>query len=126
MEKIKQYRIISKKLIAELGNRKNQASHGLKYQVINDDGIGNYLLLRNGWKGSSRFYGIIVHIEVTDKGKVWLHQDNTDLIIADMLLERGVSESDLVLGFHPPAMREETGMAPFLPLLASSPTATAE
>lgn len=107
MEKIKRYRAIAKNLIIELGERKNLSSRGLKYQVIIDDTTGNYLLLRNGWKGSSRFYSIIVHIEVTDDGKAWLQQDNTDLIIADMLLERGVSENDLVFGFHPPAMRDE-------------------
>lgn len=105
------YRAIAKNLVIELGKRKNLSSRDLRYQSICDDTTGNYLLLRNGWKGSSRFYSIIVHIEVTDDGKAWLQQDNTDLIIADMLLERGVAENDLVFGFHPPAMRGEMEIA---------------
>ncbi|MFN4255928.1 MAG: XisI protein [Saprospiraceae bacterium] len=111
MEKVNHYRQIVRQLVSDLGTRKNKSGSSIKYQVITDDKTGNYLLLRNGWKGETRFYGAIVHIEVTDVGKVWLHQDNTDLVVADMLLEQGVPAKDIVLGFHAPIMRPETEFA---------------
>ncbi len=48
-----------------------------------------------------------MHIEVATDKKVWIHQDNTDLIIADMLIEKGIQEKDIILAFHAPMMREE-------------------
>jgi hypothetical protein len=111
MEKIDRYRMAAKKIITDLGVRKNKASKGIRYQAIADDDTGNYLLLRNGWKGANRFYSIIIHIEVMENGRVWLHQDNTDLIIADTLLAADVAQSDIVLGFQAPIVREDTEFA---------------
>jgi hypothetical protein len=78
----------------------------IHYQIIIDDESGNYLLIRNGWRGATRFYSNLIHIEVTSEGKVWLHQDNTDLIIADLLIEQGIPENVIIYGFHAPAARE--------------------
>lgn len=108
MEKVKSYREIARTIITELGKQKHFATSVIRYQVIIDDDSGNYLLFRNGWKGETRIYGCIVHIEVTDEGKVWLHQDSTDYIVADMLLDKGIPKQDIVLGFHAPVMRADT------------------
>ena len=111
MEKVVKYRSIARSIIADLGLKKNKAGAPIRYQIIADEKNGNYLLVRNGWKGGTRFYATIVHIEVTNEGMVWLHQDNTDLIIADMLLAAGIPSKDIVLGFHSPAMRPDTEFA---------------
>ncbi len=111
MEKAIKYKSLVKSLLADLAKRKNQSSRFVKYQLVSDDETGNYVLLRNGWRGESRFYGIVVHIETTNDGKVWLHQDNTDLILADSLLNLGIPEKSIVLGFHAPIMRKDTEFA---------------
>ncbi|NJL76376.1 MAG: XisI protein [Saprospiraceae bacterium] len=111
MEKIIAYKKIAKDMIADFEGRKNKSNRAIRYQVIADDATGNYLLLRNGWKGAVRFYNVLVHIEVTAEGLVWLHQDSTDLIIADKLLEAGIPEANMVLGFHAPIMRADTSFA---------------
>jgi len=111
MEKLNDYRGIARKIILDLGARKNKVESPIRYQVVTDDETGNYLLVRNGWKGSTRFYNTLVHIEVRKDATVWLHQDNTDLIIADMLLEAGIPSKNIVLGFHSPAMRPDTEFA---------------
>ena len=107
MEKIAKYKSAAKAILTEITNRKNRSRRSANYQLIADDNSGNYLLLRNGWQLGTRLYGIIIHIEVKDDGKVWLQQDATDLVVADLLLEKGVANDDLVLGFLTPAMRED-------------------
>lgn len=111
MEKVKAYRAIARDIITSLSQRKNKVGRPVRYQAITDEATGNYLLLRNGWKGTTRFYNILVHIEVTQEGMVWLHQDNTDLIIADTLLEANIPQDHIVLGFHAPMMRSDTAFA---------------
>ena len=111
MEKIKHYRAIARSIISDLYQQKNKIGGPIRYQAILDEETGNYLLLRNGWKGTTRFYNILVHLEVTAQGTVWLHQDNTDLIIADMLLEANIAQNHIVLGFHAPIMRSDTAFA---------------
>jgi ligand-binding sensor domain-containing protein len=110
MDTVKKYRSIVKQLINEIGSRKDKPNKSIRYQVITDDNTGNYLLIRNGWRGTTRFYTNIIHVEVTSDGKVWLHQDNTDLIIADELIEAGVSAQDIILAFNAPMMREELAL----------------
>lgn len=107
MEKLIEYRQIAQEIIKELGARKNNNKKNIRYQTIADDETGNFILVRNGWKGSERFYSNIIHLEVAKDEKIWIHQDNTDLIIADMLIEKGIPEKDIVLAFHTPIMREE-------------------
>ena len=80
-------------------------------QVIRDHAGGHYLLFSNGWKGTRRVYGCFLHIDLAEDGKVWLQHDGTDLVIAQMLLDEGVPKAELVLAFHHPSMRKDTGLA---------------
>jgi len=107
MEKVAKYKAIAKEVLSAITDRKNRSRHSATYQLIADEANGNYLLLRNGWQGGTRLYGIIIHVDVKEDGKVWLQQDATDLVVADLLLEKGVAAEDLVLGFLTPTMRED-------------------
>jgi len=84
--------------------------HSLPYcQVGRRAGAAGFC---QAWAGpkfcSWQIYGCIIHIEVTEEGKVWLHQDSTDYIVADLLLDKGIPRQDIVLGFHAPIMRADT------------------
>ncbi len=76
-----------------------------------DETRGQYLLFTDNWKGSSRQYGCFMHLEVNPNGKIYLHRDGTDLDIGQQLLDEGVPKSDMVIGFHSPAMRAMTDFA---------------
>lgn len=67
---------------------------------------GHYLLFAVGWSGGHWTYSSFVHIDVREGGKVWLQHDGTDLKIAEELIRRGISQSDIVLGFQPPHARK--------------------
>ena len=107
MGKIAKYKAIAKEVLSTITEWKNRSRRSVTYQFIADEANGNYLLIRNGWQGGTRLYGIIIHIEVKEDGKVWLQQDATDVVVADLLTEKGVGAEDLVLGFLTPAMRED-------------------
>jgi hypothetical protein len=78
--------------------------------VLVDATQTHFQWIRLGWKDQRRVYGCIMHFEVKN-GKIWVHQDGTDLDPVGALLEQGVPQSDIVLAFHPPSARHLTGFA---------------
>lgn len=52
----------------------------------------------------------VVHLEIIN-GKVWIQEDNTDLIVAHELERAGIPKNDIVLGFHPADVRPYTEYA---------------
>ena len=80
-------------------------------QFIKDHDGGHYLFFSNGWRGKKRIYGCYLHIDIAPDGKVWLQHYGTDLVVGQMLLDKGVAKEYLVLGFHHPLRRVDTGYA---------------
>lgn len=111
MEKIKHYKSIVKKLLSDLCERLSKGIPDVRFEVVTDEEKGQYLLYKDGWRGMHRMYGSVAHLEVKQDGKVWLHHDGTDLAIGQILLDKGVSKKDLVLGFQAPARRADTEFA---------------
>ena len=75
-----------------------------------DDDAGQYLLVRVGWDGKRRFRQIVLHIRL-QAGKIWIETDDTYDGFATELLKAGVPNSDIVLAFHPPHLRQYTDFA---------------
>jgi hypothetical protein len=111
MEKIEKYKNIVAELIEEIAQIGAKPDAPIQTQIIKDYEGGHFLLFSNGWRGSDRVYGCYLHIDVARDGKVWLQHDGTDLIVAERLLEKGIPKSEIVLGFHAPYVREDTGFA---------------
>jgi XisI protein len=111
MGKVETYKAIVRKIVDDVGMIGARPDSPIQTQIIQDDPKGHYLLFSNGWRGDNRVYGCYLHIDVKEDGKVWLQHDGTDLIIGEMLLEAGVEKTDLVLGFHAPFVRADTGFA---------------
>jgi len=107
---IANYSSIAKDVIQEIYDHYAQAKDSTNRLVV-DNNSHNYLLISNSWQHGRRYYGIIIHIEIKADGKVWVHEDNTELIVVDRLLERGISPKNMVIGWHPPSMREVTEFA---------------
>ena len=63
-----------------------------------------------GWERARRPRRVVIHLEIIN-GKVWIQEDNTDVIIAEDLELAGIPKSDIVLGFHPADVRPHTEYA---------------
>lgn len=79
-------------------------------EIVMDEVRGHDEVIEVGWQGNRRIHASIIHIDIID-GKVWLQQDATNLVIADALVEAGVPQESLVLGFRHPRVRQFTDFA---------------
>lgn len=70
----------------------------------------HYLLVDEGWRGSARIHGTLVHVDIID-GRIWIQYDGTEHGVANELIEAGVPKERIVLGFQPPDVRPHTGFA---------------
>ena len=88
-----------------------KTTQGIQNQVIIDKEHHFYQLLMVGWRDSTHYIHTTAFHFAIIEGKIWIHQNNTEALIADELVERGVSKSDIVLGFIAPEVRAYTGFA---------------
>ncbi|MEA5598757.1 element excision factor XisI family protein [Rivularia sp. UHCC 0363] len=51
-----------------------------------------------------------MHLEIID-GKIWVQRDDTEDGVTYDLEEAGILKDKIVLGFHPPNVRQHTGYA---------------
>jgi XisI protein len=76
-----------------------RSSRGVKNQVVADKENHIYQLNMFGWQNGKVYVHLVAfHLEIID-GKVWIHQNNTEAMIADELIEKGIAREDIVLGF---------------------------
>lgn len=79
--------------------------------LIFDTTRNHYQLLSVGWQNEiKRVMRIIAHIDIIE-GKIWIQRDFTEPSVSDHLLELGVPNTDIVLGFQPPYKRKFTEFA---------------
>ena len=109
MDKLNRYREIVKHIVQEYGSWFPQSDDIQTEVVINPD-LDHYEVLRVGWEGERRIHHSSIHLDIIN-GKVWIQDDRTNRPVADALLEAGVPHEDIVLGFHPPEVRQYTEFA---------------
>jgi hypothetical protein len=110
MDKTARYELIILDLLSEYAHFWG-SDGGIKRRVIADKNIHTYQLISYGWQDGKRYvHNIAFHLEIIDD-KVWIHQNNTEAMIADELMEKGVDKKDIVLGFIPDKERVYTGFA---------------
>ncbi len=85
-----------------------QDPSGLETQVMADKEGRHYQLLRVGWAHGRFFHACRFHFDIKDE-KVWIQVNNTEEMIGDELVKRGIPAEDIVLAFHPPEVRQHTG-----------------
>ncbi len=86
-----------------------QGEHPLLRPLFNDE-QQSYMLLDIGWHGNQYMHNATIHIEIID-GKIWIQNDDTEEGIATALLEAGIPNTDIVLGFRHPQVRPHTEFA---------------
>ncbi len=80
-------------------------------QIITDEPRGHYQLVSLGWEGRGFSYAVVYHFDLKTDGKIWIQANNTDIDVAEELVEQGVFKEDIVVGFQHPAYRPYTGYA---------------
>ena len=114
MDKRLTYRQLIERHISELATliqEQHPASRtGVECECVFDEQRDHYLLLKIGWSGSRRIRATTWHVRLRD-GKMLIEEDMTEDGIASALLRQGVPAADMVLAFHPPALRKHTEFA---------------
>lgn len=112
MEKVNKYRNLIVELLNEYAAIEPANMAEYENQVIVDDIRKHYQLLTTGWSKKGQFIHLInFHFDIKPTGKIWLMANNTDVLIAQKLVNAGVPKDDIVLGFQPPYLRPQTEYA---------------
>ena len=109
MDKLNQYRGIIEQILTDVA-KITPSKDRLEYKLIFDRERDSYGLVSIGWNNAARIHHFVIHLEIIG-GKVWIQEDNTDLVIAEDLERAGIPKGDIVLGFHPPHVRPLTDYA---------------
>lgn len=84
---------------------------GLNNHIIADKERNDFAMITTGWQNPNKYAHLLCfHISIID-GKVWIHENNTEAMIADELVEKGISPKDIVLGFVEHETRAYSGFA---------------
>jgi XisI protein. len=78
--------------------------------LIVDRDSDNYLILLEGWENRERIHGCLVHLQIIDN-KIWIQRDGIEHGIATDLLEAGIPNNKIVLGFKSEHIRPYTEFA---------------
>ena len=109
MDRVEHYREIVAKLVEEYASYKPYHGQISTEQII-DHERDHYEVMHVGWDGDRRIHGSVIHLDIIG-GKIWIQYDGTTRPVADELLAAGVPREDIVLGFHPEAVRPMTDFA---------------
>jgi hypothetical protein len=100
MDKLQRYRQIGQEILADQAHPYTHSDE-VDTQIICDIKNDHYQLCYIGWKGQQRTFGVVLHFDIKDE-KIWIQYNGTELPIAQLLTEKGVPKSDIVIGFHSP------------------------
>lgn len=109
MEKLKKYRQYVQNFLLEYA--KNRVSDGdIEVQTIFDEKHDHYQIVYLGWKKQRWIHSCPLHIDIK-QNKIWIQWNGTEIDVAEEFVNIGVPKSDIVIGFHPPNLRQFTDYA---------------
>lgn len=100
MDKLAKYRGIIKNIVEYYGKFQSSVGAVETYSVI-DEKTDNYFIVDVGWLAFGRQHAMPVHIRIKD-GKVRVEADGTDQEIVQQLIDEGIDENDIILGWEKP------------------------
>ena len=109
MDRLSQYQQIVRQILTEHAHPYSH-SDDVETEIICDFENDHYQLSYVGWEDQNRVFNLILHFDIKE-GKIWIQHNGTESAIAQILVERGVPASDIVLGFHSPFKRQFSGYA---------------
>jgi hypothetical protein len=108
MAQVATYSTLLSDLIERYASGKKSLTPQVKWHALIDHEHGEYQLLSMGWHNNRYVFTVAFHFSLRDH-KIWIQQNNTDLLIADELVALGVPPTDIVLGFVPEQARAASG-----------------
>jgi hypothetical protein len=110
MDKIENYKKIILAFLEEYAQFKPVNLTEVENQVIVDKEEKHFQLVSMGWSGLRFIYEVLFHFDIRD-GKIWIQRNQTEALVGDELVLKGVDRNDIVLGFNPPISRPHSGFA---------------
>ncbi|MEM0994751.1 MAG: element excision factor XisI family protein [Bacteroidota bacterium] len=98
MDRITRYKEILKQELEKRAAIKVSYSPHVKNHLIINEEETDSMLLRFGWMGHRYRYLVVFHFQIIGD-KIWLHQNNIDVEIGEILAEKGIPKSSTVIGF---------------------------
>lgn len=109
MDKIEKYRQFIKQILTKHA-KLSPGNDTVKAELIFDNENNHYQLNYVGWEGSKRVFGPVMHFDIIN-GKIWIQYNGTEEYVDQTLVDFGVPNSDIVIGFHSPFKRQFTSYA---------------
>lgn len=107
MEKIKKYQKIVEKVLKKRLRFPTSYNPNLKDVLLIDKPKNHFILLTFGWDTNAEYVNShTFHIEVNKKGKVLIHENNTDVQIDEILIANKIADEDLLDGAEETFPRE--------------------
>ena len=103
-DKLMHYQQIVQQLLVEYAQVK-PAYGEIEVETIFDTQRHHYQIVHLGWHHNRWIHHCTIHLVIRNE-KIWIFCNSTEHDIAAELVDLGVPKSDIVLGFHPPFMRE--------------------
>lgn len=111
MAQLTNYSQLIKNILSTHVERVNQCSNpNSETFLVMDEQRGHYIWMTLGWQNGDRFSGATVYVRLRN-GKFWIEEDWTEEGVATELVAAGVPKDKIVLAFHEPEVRAETGFA---------------
>jgi hypothetical protein len=108
MDKITYYQNSIIEIIHAHATYKRSDTPNVRSQVVIDKENNQFLLLSVGWHLGKFVYTVAFHFTIV-ADKIWIQQNNTDILVADELMQKGIAAQDIILGFIAPDLRVYSG-----------------
>jgi XisI protein len=109
-KKIKKYQTLVTGILKEYADSFNQSPKSIEAKLVFDYERNSFQVLNVGWRNGQYYFYVVFHFDIKN-GKVWLYENRTDMLIAQMLVEQGIPQSDIVLALQSPETRALSGYA---------------
>ncbi len=109
MEKLKKYQAAIFNILEDY-SKVRYSNLDAENKLITDKENHHYLILTIGWEGKRFIHDCPIHMDIINN-KVWIQRNVTELDLGALLMNQGVLQSDIVLGFPSPSTRKYSDFA---------------
>jgi XisI protein len=100
MEKVRTYQQILLSFLEDYSKITYANAPNLEQQVLVDTKRNHFQLVSVGWQKGKFIYDVVFHFDIKN-GQIWIQQNWTELKLRQELVERGVANQDIFVGFSP-------------------------
>ena len=109
-QKIEKYQHLIIKVLEDYKKQFRKTSKDIEGIIVSDRENRYYQFVWLGWDGPKHILTVTTFISIINE-KIWIQHDNTEIGIANLLVDEGIPKSDIVLGYFSPDHRALTEFA---------------